>query len=322
MDTIKRKTKKPVNPLDLENVLVRNPSGNVEVLSKVEPRSLKGHSHDENSHQDPTSTRVEEAQRQLNKFLQVEDGPLSDVSVSVVIPTFNEDRTLAKVIDQLSSQQRTSKLEIIVVDDGSTDSTPEILSKLLEKYEFTVLTMDQNSGKGNAVRAGIAKASGTHLLIFDADSEYDPYDIEHLIRPVVTQRADLVFGVRVQGVNTTHPTLLHAVGNRVMTSAANLLYGSSITDMHTCLKLVRLSVLRSLPLTETGFGLDTEITSELLRRGHRPFEVPVSYIGRSRAEGKHIKFKDALRSFYVMARVRLRRNPKTQDSTNCSSHGN
>lgn len=228
--------------------------------------------------------------------------------VSVVVPVHNEEKTVAQVVEHLSLQKLHARLEIIVVDDGSTDRTAAILTELKTIYDIRVIRIEQNRGKGHAVRTGIENATGTHLLIFDADSEYDPHDIDKLIKPILRNRADLVFGVRVQGVNTTHPTLLHAFGNKMMTLATNLLYGSSITDLHTCLKLVRLSVLRSMVLTEKGFGLDTEITSELLRRGYRPYEVPISYIGRSKAEGKKIKASDAIRCFYVLAKVRFRAN--------------
>jgi len=240
--------------------------------------------------------------------------PKEIVVVSIVIPVHNEERTVAHVIENLVLQKMHARLEIIVVDDGSTDRTAAILEELKSIYEIRVIRLEQNRGKGNAVRTGIQAATGTHLLIFDADSEYDPHDIDKLIKPILRKRADLVFGVRVQGVNTTHPTLLHAVGNKLMTLSTNLLYGSSISDLHTCLKLVRLSVLKSFILTEKGFGLDTEITAELLRRGYRPYEVAISYIGRSKAEGKHINASDALRCFYVLAKVRVRSNPKTSSA--------
>lgn len=246
-----------------------------------------------------------------DRDIQTTSDPV-EPTVTVLVPVHNEERTVAHVVEQLVSQKLSAKLEIIVVDDGSTDKTAQILADLEKVYEITVLRLEKNVGKGNAVRAGIAKATGTHMLIFDADSEYDPHDLEYLIRPILRQRADLVFGVRVQGVNTTHPTLLHAIGNKLMTFTTNILYGSSITDLHTCLKLVRLSVLRSLDLSEKGFGLDTEITAELLRRGYRPYEVPISYIGRSKAEGKHIHAGDAIRCFYVLAKVRFRSNSREQ----------
>jgi len=266
--------------------------------------------------QNPDRKPKEDAIVQKLQSPAIEAEDFNETVVTVAVPTYNESRTIEKVLVRLSNQKHSSniKMEIIVVDDGSTDRTGEILNRMSEEHEFTHLKIKENSGKGNAVRAAIALASGTHLLIFDADSEYDTDDIQNLIRPIATKKADLVFGVRVQGVNTTHPTFVHAVGNKLMTSTANLLYGSSISDLHTCLKLVRLSLLRSLSLRETGFGLDTEITSKLLRMGHRPFEVPVSYVGRTKAEGKHIKFRDALRSFYVMAMVRLKPLPKRQYS--------
>jgi len=225
--------------------------------------------------------------------------------LTIVVPVFNEERTIRQVLEGLIAQPIPGDVEIIVVDDGSTDRTRDIIQATWHSRHVCV-RHEVNRGKGAAVRTGISLASGTHLLVFDADSEYDPADIPSLIAPVLKGRADVVYGVRVRGAGTTFPSFIHALGNRLMTAAANSLYGSAISDLHTCLKLLPLPMLRQMRLEEEGFGLDTEISAELLRRGFRPFEVPVSYVGRSREEGKKIRLADAFRCFEVLLKVRLR----------------
>jgi glycosyltransferase involved in cell wall biosynthesis len=222
--------------------------------------------------------------------------------LSIVVPVFNEAGTVRDVVDALLDQPIPGDTEIIVVDDGSTDETVEILREL----PHLRVRHEVNRGKGAAVLSGIERATGTHLLVFDADSEYDPADIPNLVAPIVAGRADVVYGVRVRGAGTTFPSLVSAVGNRVMTAIANVLYGSAISDLHTCLKLFPVPLLRQMRLREQGFGLDTEMSAELLRLGFRPYEVPASYVGRSREEGKKIRFTDALRCFIVLFKVRLR----------------
>jgi hypothetical protein len=225
--------------------------------------------------------------------------------LTIVVPVFNEENTVRQVLEGLVAQPIPGDFEIIVVDDGSTDRTKEILQATWHSRHVCV-RHETNRGKGAAVRTGISMASGTHLLVFDADSEYDPADIPSLIAPILSGRADVVYGVRVRGAGALFPSYINVVGNWLMTAAANLLYGSAISDLHTCLKLVPVPMLRHMQLEEKGFGLDTEISAELLRRGFRPFEIPVSYVGRTREEGKKIRLTDAFRCLEVLARVRLR----------------
>jgi glycosyltransferase involved in cell wall biosynthesis len=225
--------------------------------------------------------------------------------LTIVVPVFNEESTVRQVLDALVAQPIPGEVEIIVVDDGSTDRTKEILQATWHSSHVCV-RHEVNRGKGAAVRTGISRASGTHLLVFDADSEYDPADIPNLIAPILSGRAEVVYGVRVRGAGTSFPSIINVFGNRLMTAATNSLYGSAISDLHTCLKLLPLSMLRRMRLEEEGFGLDTEISAELLRRGFRPYEVPVTYVGRSREEGKKIRLSDAFRCVQVLLKVRLR----------------
>jgi dolichol-phosphate hexosyltransferase len=233
-------------------------------------------------------------------------GESSPFRLSVIVPSYNERATILQVLDSLLSLDIPGKeLEIIVVNDGSTDGT----YALLENFEDTRLVQihhERNCGKGAAVRTGIAAAKGSHVLIFDADHEYDVEDIPRLVTPILSGRAEVVYGNRMSGFGTVHPSLWHAVGNKAMTLLANMLFSSAISDLHTCLKLVPMPLLNSFNLDEGGFGLDTEISAEVLRAGFRPFEVPISYVGRSKDEGKKIRLSDALRCVYVLLKVRAR----------------
>ncbi|WP_072805391.1 glycosyltransferase family 2 protein [Rhodococcoides yunnanense] len=230
------------------------------------------------------------------------------VKLSIVMPVYNEERTIGLAIERVLAVEFDCAAEIIVVDDGSTDATPRMLGALARRG-VVVITHSRNYGKGTAVVTGIRSATGSHLIILDADLEYAPADIPSLLAPVVEGRADHVFGVRVFGVNSRFPSLRYAYGGRATTLVANLLYDSCLTDMHTCLKLIPVSHFRALALHEGGFGLDTELTARLLRSGVRPFEVPVSYCGRSAREGKKITWRDGVHCLSVLFKVRIERHP-------------
>jgi glycosyltransferase involved in cell wall biosynthesis len=240
-------------------------------------------------------------------------GMLTDVprsiapfGLSIIVPSFNEQDTIHRVVDSLLSLDMPGKkLEIIVVNDGSTDNT-KLCVEAIDDSRLVFIEHPKNLGKGAAVRTGIAAATGTHVLIFDADSEYDVGDITRLVTPILTGRAEVVYGSRMSGFGTVHPSLWHSVGNKAMTAMANILFGSAISDLHTCLKLLPTPLLNSFELDEFGFGLDTEISAEVLRAGFRPFEVPISYVGRSKEEGKKIRSSDALRCAYILIKVRFR----------------
>jgi hypothetical protein len=240
------------------------------------------------------------------------------VQLTIVMPVHNEEATVYFAVKEILSAEVPCDIELIVVNDGSTDRTQMILESF-DDERLACIEHHCNMGKGAAVRSAIARARGTHLLVFDADLEYDANDIASVIAPVIEGRASVVYGVRSRGMRTVFPSLTYAIGNVTTTLAANVLFDACLTDMHTCLKLVPLEVLRSMPLREHGFGLDTEITAELLRRGYRPFEVPVSYSGRSHGEGKKIRPSDGVRCLYLLTKVRLRGKeqlkPRTHERT-------
>jgi glycosyltransferase involved in cell wall biosynthesis len=231
------------------------------------------------------------------------------VRLSIVMPVYNEGTTISSAVERVLAVEYPCPVELVVVDDGSIDRTPEVLRRLAERG-VTVVRHPVNQGKGAAVRSGVDQATGTHMIILDADLEYAPADIPAMLEPVLEGRADHVFGTRVFGINTRYQSFRFAMGGRVLTFAANVLYDSCLTDMHTCLKLLPVEDFRVLTLTENGFGLDTELTARLIRGGVRPYEVPVSYDGRSVEDGKKIDWRDGVRCLSILVKVRAERQPQ------------
>ena len=228
------------------------------------------------------------------------------IKVSILMCALNEQQTIGRAVREILRLEYPCEIELIVVDDGSSDATFDIVAKIKDP-RVTLHRHPENRGKGAALRTAASLASGTHILPFDADLEYSPKDIPKLIEPIFTERFDVVYGVRLFGYNTVYRSFRYAVGNRLLTTTTNVLFDSYLSDMHTCLKLVPLTLFRRLILRENGFGLDTEITAALLRMGVRPFEVPVSYYSRSHAEGKKINWRDALACLRILLRVRATR---------------
>lgn len=234
------------------------------------------------------------------------------VLLSIVMPAYNEARTIRRAVQHVLGATYPCEVELIVVDDGSADGTAALLDDIEDK-RLIVTRHPHNMGKGAAVLTGMSVARGTHLLPFDADLEYSAFDIARLLEPVIEGRTDVVYGTRLFGVNTVYRSFRYKVGNQAMTFAANVLFDSALSDLHSCLKLVPLPMLREMHLIELGFGLDTEITANVLRFGARPFEVPVSYHARSHSEGKKINWRDAVRCMQVLGRVRMAPDPRPAD---------
>jgi dolichol-phosphate hexosyltransferase len=227
------------------------------------------------------------------------------LKLSILMAAYNEESTIAQAIDDVLKADCPCDIELIVVDDGSTDATPTLLEQV-DDPRVMVHRHQANQGKGAALLAAASFATGTYVLPFDADLEYAAEDISRVLDPIVKGRCQVVYGVRLFGCNTVYQTYLYAAGNRLLTRLANILFNAHLTDLHTCLKLMPLVLLRSMDLREKGFGLDSEITARLLRRGIRPFEVPVTYYGRSHAEGKKIMWHDAIACAWILLRVRMR----------------
>jgi glycosyltransferase involved in cell wall biosynthesis len=228
------------------------------------------------------------------------------LKVSILMCAYNEQQTILQAIHEILTVEYPCPMELIVVDDGSTDATAALVAQIDDPRLILHRHMT-NLGKGAAVRSAAAIATGTHILPFDADLEYSPDDIPKLLDPVIRNRAAVVYGVRLFGFNTVYQSYRYALGNRLLTRAANLLFDAYLSDLHTCLKLVPLTMFSSFTFRETGFGLDTELTATLLRCGVRPFEVPVSYFSRTHSQGKKITSMDALVCLRVLLRIRLMR---------------
>ena len=237
----------------------------------------------------------------------------NEIFLSIVMPAYNEGSTIKHAVNHVLTANYPCRIELIVVDDGSSDDTAEQLSGL-SCDQLTVVRHRRNRGKGAALLTGIKLARGTHMLPFDADLEYSAADIARVLQPVLEGRAEVVYGTRLFGANTVYHSFRYKLGNRATTLAANLLFDSALTDMHTCLKLLPLRLLRQMRLVEHGFGLDTEITAYVLKMGYRPFEVPVSYYARSHHEGKKINWKDGFQCLRILGRVRVTVTPDGQDN--------
>jgi dolichol-phosphate mannosyltransferase len=224
------------------------------------------------------------------------------MKLSVVMPVYNEEATLRKVIDRVFSVGL--EIEMLCVDDGSKDRSREILAELqLERPGIRVLLQPKNMGKGAALRRGIQEATGDYVIIQDADLEYDPSDYRQLLGPLETGQADVVYGSRFLG-SGPHRVLYfwHSVGNRLLTLLSNMLTNLNLTDMETCYKVFRRGVIQSIRLEEDRFGFEPEVTVKIAKRKLRVYEVGISYWGRTYAEGKKISWRDGFRALFCLAK--------------------
>lgn len=197
--------------------------------------------------------------------------------------------------------------ELIIVDDGSTDGTREVLERLDGlKTPVRVLFHAQNMGKGAALRTALTYATGDIILIQDADLEYDPQEYTELLVPILAGRADVVYGSRIRGGKPVRDfSLLYLWGNKFVTFVANLLYGAALTDMETCYKIFRADVIKNIQIRANRFEFEPEITAKVLRRGYKIVELPISYYGRDRAEGKKLTWRDGIGALWVLLKYRV-----------------
>jgi glycosyltransferase involved in cell wall biosynthesis len=224
------------------------------------------------------------------------------MKLSVVIPCFNEKRTISRIIDEVRSAP-VACMELIVVDDCSTDGTREILVNELAGRIDHLLLHQTNQGKGAALRSGIRIATGDIVIVQDADLEYDPRDYARMMAPIASGEADAVYGSRFRGAWPRRPVAIwHRIGNTFLTAVSNLFTGLRLTDMETCYKAVRRELIQSVVIEEDRFGFEPEITAKLARMRLRIREVPISYAGRTYASGKKIGWRDAFRALYCMVK--------------------
>ena len=224
--------------------------------------------------------------------------------VTIVMPVFNERVRLERAIDAVLAADVSDRLELLIVDDGSTDGTRDILREGNWPPEVRVIYHDKNRGKGAAIRTALAEARGVYTTIMDADLEYEPSDIPALLGPLRAGDAQAVFGTRGFQAHSAY-SFWYVVGNRSVTFAANLLFNSWVSDMMTGQKAMSTELFRSLDLRAGGFAIEAEITARLLRRGVRIYEVPVTYTARSRDEGKKLTALDGLRVIRTLLRCRV-----------------
>lgn len=228
------------------------------------------------------------------------------------MPVYNEEATLRKAVDRVLgvTYQEAVEIEFVIVNDGSSDRTREILDEL-DDPRIRVFHQARNQGKGAAITRAVHEATGDYVIICDADEEYRPSEIPSLLEPVLAGEAELVYGSRTFGSHTSF-SYWYVIGNKGVNLVTNILFNAYISDVETCFKLMPLSLYRSLDIREKGFGMEAEVTGKLLARGYRPYEVGISYKARSREEGKKITVKDGFEALWILLRIRIREGARTR----------
>lgn len=222
------------------------------------------------------------------------------------MPVYNELNTLVSAVKRVLAVDFPVEIELVIVDDGSTDGTRELYQQWTDEPRVRVHLQAVNGGKGSAIRKAAELATGDHVIMCDADLEYSPEEIPSLLQPVVDGTSPIVYGTRTFGSHNAY-SYLYVLGNRSVTTFANVLFNCYISDLETCFKLMPLDLYRRLDVRSTGFGMEAEVTGKILRAGLRPYEVPISYLARSREAGKKLTWRDGVEALGILARERIRR---------------
>jgi glycosyltransferase involved in cell wall biosynthesis len=228
------------------------------------------------------------------------------MKLSILMPVYNEARTVATAVKRVLDVPYPCEAELVVVDDGSSDGTGEILTAI-DDPRVVKGAHSVNRGKGAAIRTASRLATGDYMIVCDADLEYVPEEIPMLLEPVLAGETTVVYGTRSFGSHSSY-SFWFVMGNKVITTAANVLFNSYISDLETCFKLLPLPLYHELGIRSDGFGMEAEVTGKLLKRGYRPFEVPVTYRARGRADGKKITWRDGVEALAILVRVRVLRS--------------
>jgi glycosyltransferase involved in cell wall biosynthesis len=268
-------------------------------FSSVSPAGRK---HPTSDQSDPAFASSLESQ--LEQLTSLVDGEAAQDVVkppvlSIVIPVYNERNTILEIVAAV--QQLPIEKQIIIVDDGSTDGTRELLQQFAETPDVEVFLHSVNQGKGAALQSGFYLAEGDIVIVQDADREYTPQEILHVIKPILMKQADVVYGSRYLAGNSSD-SQLHQWGNSMLTALSNMVNGTKLTDMETCYKAFRRDVLRSVRIQQRRFGFEPEITAKLARKRIKILEVPISYSSRSHKEGKKIGVRDLFNAIYCIFR--------------------
>ena len=222
------------------------------------------------------------------------------MKITILIPVFNEVNTIELILKKIK-ENKNLELEVIVIDDNSSDGTYELLEKIINKYQIKLIRNSINKGKGFSIREGLKLATGKIIIIQDADLEYDPADYNKLISPILKDKADVVYGTRFSGSGERKVHFFwHTIANQILTFLCNIKTNLNLTDMECGYKAFKTEIMKNINLKENRFGFEPEITIKLARNKISFYEVSINYYGRSYEEGKKIKFKDALRAFYVI----------------------
>jgi glycosyltransferase involved in cell wall biosynthesis len=231
------------------------------------------------------------------------------MKLSILMPVYNEFATLAAAVKEVLEVNYPCSFELLIVDDGSTDGTRDLYPSLTDDPRVVVRLHEKNQGKGGAIKTAAREATGDYLIICDADLEYSPAQIPSLLAPVIAGDATVVYGTRTFGSHNAY-SYVYVMGNKGVTTFANVLFNCYISDLETCFKLIPTELYRALNVKSAGFGMEAEITGKLLRRGFRPYEVPISYKARSREEGKKLTMWDGVEALGILVRERIRPVPR------------